>query len=472
MHIVANLREAPGPRGFPLLGSLPDFAWGDPTRALLDAFREYGDVVRFRFGPVAFFGVNHPDHIRHVLQENRHNYTKSVNYEELRHVLGNGLLTSEGDSWLRQRRLAQPAFHRPRLAALASVITRETSSMLDRWSAHVGATIDVSHEFMRVTLGIVGHSLFGVDLASDADSVGRAVSVALEWANARMVQLVRVPARVPTVANVRARLAIRTLDALVYRIIESRRHAIARNDEPAHDLLAMLIEARDEKTGEGMSDVQLRDEVMTLVLAGHETTANALTWTAYLLSRHPAVERKLREEISSTIGDRTPTFDDLPKLSYTMMVIEESLRLYPPAWCVERQAIADDDVGGFAIPHGSIVLVAPYTMHRHPSYWDDPEGFDPERFAPSQTSTRPKFAYIPFGGGPRVCIGNHFALMEMQLVLAMIVQRYRLDLVSGHRVEIEPLVTLRPRYGMKMSVSRAVRDATRAADLSASPANP
>jgi cytochrome P450 len=422
----------PGPRGLPLLGSLGDFVWADPLRAVLTAVREHGDVVRFAFGPYHFYVVNHPDHIRHVLQENRQNYVKSASYDELRALLGDGLLTSEGDAWLRQQRLVQPAFHRHRLAELAGAMVREIETMLARWEplAARGEVFDVAQEMTRLTLAIVGRALFSTDLTGGADAAGRALTVALTWANDRTVQLVRLPAALPTPANVRARRAVTTLDAMVYGMIDARRKALA----PApHDLLSMLLQARDEKTGEGLSDTQLRDDVMTLVLAGHETTANALTWAFYQLSRHPGVARTMRDEVREVLGGRAPGFDDLPKLRYTQMVLEEVLRLHPPAWWIERQAMGADEIGGYDIEPGAMVAVVPYAMHRHPTYWDDPEGFDPERFTPERAADRPKFAYIPFGGGPRQCIGNQFALMEAQLVLAMVAQRFRLDMVPGTR---------------------------------------
>jgi cytochrome P450 len=442
----------PGPRGLPLLGSLVDFVWGDPIRTVLDALREHGDVVRFRFGPYHFYVVNHPDHIRHVLQENRQNYVKSINYETLVPVLGRGLLTNEGERWLRQRRLIQPGFHRQRIAGLATEMTTQTAAMLTHWQQYEasGEAFDVAQEMMRLTFAIVGRTLFSVDLSGEAEAIGPALTVALEWANDRTVQLVRLPLSVPTPANRRVLRAIETLDAMVFRIIEERR----RRPAGGHDLLSMLLEARDERTGEGMSDQQLRDEVMTLVLAGHETTANALTWTLYLLSKHPTVARRLRAEVVGVLGERVPTSDDLPQLPYTLRVIEEALRLYPPAWWIERQSVRADEIGEYSIEPQAFVAIVPYAMHRHPTYWDNPEGFDPDRFAPERAADRPKFAYLPFGGGPRQCIGNGFALMEAQLVLAMLMQHYRLDLVPGHPVEPEPLVTLRARHGVRVTAHR------------------
>jgi cytochrome P450 len=446
MPSTASVAFPPGPRGVPYLGSFFD-ARRDPIALFVNATREHGDVVGLRFGPFRYVIVNHPDAIHHVLVDNFKNYTKSRNYQGIKLVLGSGLLTSEGEFWKRQRRLAQPAFHRERLAGFARMMVDDTTRMLDRWSeSDDGAPFDLHEEMMRLTFRIVGRTLFHVDVDGDAAAIGRALSVVLRHADEYGNSLLPLPPWVPTPANARFRNAMSTLDELVYRIIAERR----ASGEDTGDLLSMLMSARDEETQRGMDDQQLRDEVITIVLAGHETTANALTWTLYLLSLHTASERRLRKEIEDVLGDRPPTLEDLPKLTFTSMVIQESMRLYPPAWALERQAIADDEVMGFAIPAGTIVGISPYTLHRHERFWENPEGFDPDRFAPERAAGRPKHAYLPFGGGPRLCIGNSFATMEAQLVLAMILQRCRLDLASGYVVRPDPVITLRPRNGVWM----------------------
>jgi cytochrome P450 len=445
-------RAAPGPRGLPLLGNVLD-AWRDPLELFVQTHRTYGDVARLRFGPFAYYLLNDPAHVHHVLVESHANYTKSRNYRGLRFVVGQGLVTSEGDFWRRQRRLAQPAFHRQRLGAFVTMMAGDTEKMLDRWDRSERAEIDVHEEMMHLTFRIVGRTLFSTDVEGDAQAIGEALTRAIRWANEYVEAVVHAPPWFPTPDNVRFGRAKKTLDDLVFRIIRERRESGA---DPG-DLLSMLMNARDEESRAAMTDAQLRDEVMTLVLAGHETTANALSWTFYLLSRHPDVARRLKNEVTDVLGGRAPALEDLPRLVYTRQVIEESLRLYPPAWILERQAIASDTIGGFEIEKGAIVGISPWSIHRSTKLWDNPEGFDPDRFRPEGAAARPKLAYLPFGAGPRFCIGNAFALMEAQIIVAMVMQRQVLDLVPGHPVVPEPLVTLRPRHGIRMTLRRAPR---------------
>jgi cytochrome P450 len=303
-------------------------------------------------------------------------------------------------------------------------------------------------EMMGVTLQVVAQALFSADASADVATVGHALDVVLAETNYRMLHLFQPPLELPTRRNRRFVRSRGTLDRIVYRIIDER----LRTEENNGDLLSLLVHARDEDTGERMNRKELRDEVITLYLAGHETTAMNLTWTWYLLSQHPQVERNLHDELDSVLGGRTSTVEDLPKLRYTTMVIAESLRLYPPAWSVARQAIQDDEVGGYAVPKGAPITMVQYITHRHPEFWDDPECFDPERWTPDRAAKRPKFTYFPFGGGPRLCIGNNFALMEAQLILATLAQHYRVQVVPGHPVVPEPLLTLRPKYGMQVTL--------------------
>ena len=450
-------RRAPGPRGVPLFGNTLG-AWKDVLKLMFQSWQAHGDIVRFKFGPYDYLFINDPDAIRHVLVDNNKNYTKSRNYHGLKLVLGEGLVTSEGDHWRRQRKLAQPAFHRDRLASFAQTMVADTSALLDRWAAKDGEVMDVHAEMMRLTFRIVGRTLFSTDVEGESERIGPAITVAMHHANDYAESLVRIPPWVPTPGNFRFKRAMRDLDELVLRIIGERRAAKGAGDaSPSlaagpHDLLSMLMDARDEETRAQMTDRQLRDEVLTLVLAGHETTANLLTWTWYLLSKHPDAARRVYAEVRAVLGERKPALEDLPKLTYTTMVINESMRLLPPVWAFERQAIAADTLGGFDVPAGAIVGIAPYCLHRHPRYWENPEGFDPERFAQGRGEGRPRYAYLPFGGGPRQCIGNGFAMMEAQIILAMIAQRHRLELVAGHPVELEPTVTLRPKHGMRMTL--------------------
>ena len=449
---VTHGETPPGPQGVPVLGNLPAMA-KDSLGFLMRSALTYGDVVRFRFLSEEMVLVNHPDYIKHVLQDNNHNYNKDTfDYDLLRIVVGNGLLTSDGDFWLRQRRLVQPAFHHERLAAFGALMTDSTQALLDRWQARSDRDqpLDVAHEMMRLTLHIVGRALFSIDIDAEADEFGQAFTTMNKYLTESFYRVLPIPMSFPTPRNRRAQRALRTLNQVVRRIIVDRR----RTGVDKGDLLSMLLAARDEETGEGMDDNQVRDEVMTLLLAGHETTANALSWTWYLLSTHPAVECTLHAELDRVLGGRVPTVRDLPNLPYNRMVIEESMRLYPPAWAINRKAIADDEIGGYTIRAKSMVFMSAYTMHRHPAFWDNPEGFDPERFTPERSEGRPHFAYFPFGGGPRLCIGNNFAMLEAQLLLATIAQRYRLELVSGHVVMPEPLITLRLHNGLPMMIRR------------------
>ncbi len=425
----------------------------DPLGFYMTAFRTFGDVVGFHIGPFRSLLVVHPDHIKHVLQDNNHNYEKGVVIAKLKVLIGEGLFTSEGDFWRRQRRLTQPAFHRQRLAGFVATMTDTVRAMLDRWDpvAHSGAPLDVAGEMSRLTLGIVGRTLFSRNLDDAADEFGHTLSAVLALMNDRAMRFLPSPLWWPTPANRRLARGIRALDRVVFDIIEERRRTGAAHE----DLLDMLLRARDEDTGEGMTDRQLRDEIMTFLLAGHETTAVALSWTWYLLARHPSVAESLQAEVATALGGRTPTVEDLPRLRYARMVVEEAMRLYPPVWGFFRQALGPDTLGEHAVPKGAVLFISPYVTHRHPHLWEDPERFDPERFAPDRVRDRPRFAYLPFSGGPRLCIGNEFALMEAQLAVAMTMQRYRLRLVPGTEVEAESRVTLRPRGGMAMTVAAA-----------------
>ncbi len=410
-------------------------------------WKRYGDVVRYRLGTMPVFLVVHPDGVKHVLQENHRNYVKSADYQILKRVLGEGLLTSEGPLWLSQRRLMAPMFHRQRIAEFGATMVDSTLRMLDRWDALTsnGGAVDACNEMGHLTLEIVARVLFKIELAGElAHEIGRDVTIS----NERLGQfdLGTLLPWLPTRRNREFRHAIESLDTIVDGIIADHR----RSGQDRGDLLSLLLAARDDDTGEAMSDRQVRDEALTLILAGHETTANALAWTWYLLSQNPDVEEKMHAELAEVLGGRAPTVADLPNLRYTSMVTDESMRLYPPAWSVGRSPIADDEIMGFNVPKGSSVMLSQWLTHRHPDFWENPERFDPERFTPERAANRPRYAYFPFGGGPRQCIGNIFALTEANLILAAVAQKYRLRMVPGHRVEPYPLVTLRPRYGLKM----------------------
>lgn len=445
----APSRAAPGPRFATPFGFLATMR-RDPLRFLEDCRRTYGDVVQIRFFPWRSFLLAHPRDIRHVLQENHRNYWKGIVFAKLKRVGGEGLVFSDGDLWRRQRQLAQPAFHRDRIAAMAGMMTDATAAMLDRWRS-LGAArqpFDLASEMSRLTLEIVARALFGTSLGEDEDEFRRAVSGGLAYANHLVNHFFALPLAIPTAANRRGRRAIAGLDRIVWKIIAERR----RDGRDRGDLLTMLINARDAETNEMMTDRQLRDEAVTFLVAGHETTAVALSWTWHLLTRHPDVVQRLDAEIDAVLGRRMPTLADLGELRYTRMVIEESMRLYPPVWATNRQAYGDDVVAGQTVRKDETVTVSPWVTHRHPAFWERPEEFDPERFTPERSAARPEYAYFPFGGGPRRCIGNQFAMMEAQLILAMTAQAFRLQAVPGHRVEPDPILTLRPRNGVLMTL--------------------
>src|SRR5215218_10920407 len=384
-----------GPRGNSVLGSIGDI-YRDRLRFVLDVAGTYGDIAQYRVAHTRMYQVSSPEGVGRILHDNHRNYSKDVaTFGTLKLFLGNGLFTSDGDFWRRQRRLAQPAFHRRRVAAFGGLMTDATLEMLDRWRplADRGQPLDVGAEFSRLTMEVVTRALFSASVEGDIGTIGGAIATLLDDVTFRFTFPFYPPLRVPTPRNRRFLAARATLDGIVYRIIAERRRRPAEHD----DLLAMLMEARDEQTGEGMSDKQLRDEVITLFLAGHETTANALTWASYLLSTHVEPARRLRAEVDETLRGRVPTAADVPNLSYTRMVIDETLRLYPPAWVTNRRAIEDDTVCGYCIPADATVSISPYVTHRDPTLWDNPEGFDPERFAPERSAGRPHYPYFPFG---------------------------------------------------------------------------
>jgi cytochrome P450 len=440
----------PGPRGMPILGMLPAVR-RDPTGVFMRAAQRFGDVAYLKIGPRRGYLITNPADVRHVLQDNARNYHKSPLYQKLRMSIGNGLLTSEDGFWLRQRRIAQPAFHRQRVSGLADVMARAARETADSWetTAADGRPVDMSDEMMRFTRTVVLRALLGGDLGPFASKVDDAWVVINEhvgnsfWSLGIIERFQRAKAR----QFEEARLVLR--QAVDYVITERR-----RNPKDSADLLSMLMGARDEETGERMTDEQLRVEVTTFLLAGQETTSLALTWTWFLLSQNPKARHRLEDELDTVLAGRPPEYSDLAQLPYTRMVVDEAMRLYPPAWGFSRQALEDDTLGGFPLPRGWLAFVIPYVLHRLPEYWKDPETFDPERFSAEHSAERPKFVYVPFGAGPRQCIGNQFALIEAHLSVATLAQRYRLQLVPGHRVEPWPLITLRPRYGMPMIIER------------------
>jgi len=393
--------------------------------------------------------VNDAEYVKRILLDNVANYPKSVTYRNnLRPFLGDGLLISEGEFWKRQRRLAQPAFHLRRLKALAAAMAECAAATAAGWEH--GQVIDVMAAMNAVTMEIVARTLFGADVSTEIAEVAEAMAVLQEeTGRIRPTAFFDLPEFFTRPRGRRFRGAVATLDRIVKRIVASRR----RQGGEHEDLLQMLLEARDEQTGEGMTDRQLRDELVTLFLAGHETTAIALTWTFHLLAQTPRAEATLQAEVDAALaGKPAPDFDDLEKIPYARMVAEESMRLYPPAYVFSRRAAGDDRLGPYEVPAGAHIIISPYAMHRRPDYWPEPDQFWPERFAPGARTDRPKLAYLPFGGGPRVCIGNAFAMMEHALVLCSVVKNWRLEAIPGREVRTEPRITLRPRGGLPMRV--------------------
>ena len=445
---MPSLATAPGPK-LSLVGSLiyrP--GGGNPLDFFTNLARTYGDISSYRMAGEQLFLVNEPRLIRDILITHNRNFTKSRGLERSKRLLGEGLLTSEGAMHLRQRRLMQPAFHRDRIAGYGELMVGSADRMRHAWTG--GATLDVAREMNRLTLSIVGKTLFDVDVESQAAEVGEALTAVMESFWMMMLPFAEVLERLPVPKLRRARLARARLDAIIYRMIADRR-ASGRDHG---DLLSMLLAAQDEGDGGGMTDRQVRDEAMTIFLAGHETTANALTWTWYLLSGAPDVEAKLHAEVDRVLQGRLPTMGDLASLGYVERVVTESMRLYPPAWIIGRRAIAEYQLGDYVAPARSILVMSPYVMQRDPRFYADPERFDPDRWTPDFRSALPRFAYFPFGGGPRQCIGESFAWMELVLLVATISQQCRLRLVPGHPVVPQPLITLRAKHGMRMTVEK------------------
>ncbi len=450
VHVDIPSRVAPpGPRSI-VPGQQMVRMMRNPIDLLMDA-AQYGDVVRLQIGPNIYL-ANHPDIIRDILVTNQRMFVKSSLLRRMRALLGNGLLTSEGQLHLRQRRLIQPAFHRQRIAGYAKIITDTAQRSSERWKT--GEVRNIHAEMMHLTMIIAGQAFFGANVESEAEEIGQAITTLMRGSRRLRLPFYQQMMRLPLPSNRRILEAGERLDALIQTMIAERRAAIQRGEIGKYnDLMDMLLQARDDLgDGQGMSDALVRDEVLTLFLAGHETTANALTWTWYLLSKHPDVEAKLHEELAQVLNGRVPAADDVEKLSYTRKVLSESMRLYPPSWTIGREALDDYQAGDFRLPSGSTILMSQWVMHHDPRYYPDPYRFDPERWTPEAVAARPKYSYFPFGGGPRVCVGEPFAWMEGTLVLAALAQRWRLRLVPGQKIDLLPQVTLRPRYGMRMEI--------------------
>lgn len=433
------------------LPSLMRKLWTDRLAMLADAASEFGDVVKFRMGPKNLYFFNHPDHAKHVLADNPANYHKGIGLTEARRLLGDGLLTSEGDLWRQQRRTIQPAFRRDRIAEFADQIAAEAQELVTRLDARIGkGPVDVVTEMTRLTLGVLGKTLLNADLTRFTE-LGDAFEIVQDQAMFEMVTLRMLPIWLPLPRHRRFKVALAQLEEAAFALVRKREAEGSGGD----DMIARLLEAYRTEPDAALRRRRLRDEMLTILLAGHETTASTLSWAWYLIDRHPEVAEQMRDEAVQVLGDRLPGYDDLPKLRYTTMVIQEVMRLYPPVWGLTRRSLAPDVVGGYRIPAGVDVMISPYTLHRHPGFWPDPNRFDPQRFDPAVVDLEHRYSYIPFGAGPRVCVGSHLGMMEATFVAAMVARKFRLGLVPGRRVRGEAMLSLRVQGGLPMLVRPA-----------------
>ena len=436
-----SARKPTGPRGLPLLGNALQMGGSDSLVYMRKIFDRYGDLVFLRAGPLPCFALRHPDHIHQVLVKNQSLYIKGMGYDGLRLLMGRGLVTSEGDLWRQQRKLMQPSFTPKAITGFFAMMVEVTEALLDRWEplAARDEAVVMDDEMVRLTMSVIGRAMFSVDLGAERDELGDAFREAFAFIPQRSMSPLHLPLAFPLPSHRRFRRAMGLINAFIGRKIEEARR---RGDEA--DLISMLLRARDPETQQPMSEAQLRDEAITLFFAGFETTARSLAWAFYLLARHPAVARRLAAEVDRCLGGRPPQLDDLMRLSFTRQIVDETMRLYPPTALLARQADQPDNLAGYPIPKGALMLLVPYLAHRHPDLWPDPEQFDPDRFRPELVAVRPKQAYIPFASGPRVCIGNNFALLEMTLALAMAAGRFRFSRPGGGRIGVRFVGTTRP----------------------------
>jgi enediyne biosynthesis protein E7 len=440
----------PGPPRSATFGLLRKLA-GNRLELMVDAAR-YGDAVRIRIGPRTIYLFNNPDHARHVLADNSTDYRKGLGLVQARRALGDGLLTSEGELWREQRRTVRPAFQHKRIARQADLVAEEAANLVARLAAHAGrGPFDVVAEMTGLTLGVLGRTLLNAELGS-YQAIGDIFAAVQDQAMFEMVTQGMVPMWVPLPGQLRFRQARRELELLVNRLVAERAGRPGGDDD---DVLSRLLVSVRHEADPATARRRLRDELVTLLLAGHETTASTLGWSFYLLGQHPEVADRLRVEAVEVLGDRAPGFADLHRLAYTTMVVQEVMRLYPPVWTLTRVARDEDEVGGYRIPAGADVMICPYTLHRHPGYWEAPEDFQPDRFDTAGTGARPRYAYIPFGAGPRVCVGSNLGMMEAVFVIAMVMREFRLTTVPGYRAVPQAMLSLRMRGGLPMTVHRS-----------------
>lgn len=446
----APLRTAPGPRGKFLIGNLFDARESGLLDYHVKAWKAHGDVVRFQMGPITLLQIVRPEHVQQVMVSNAKNYVKGLSHENLRKTIGDGILTAEGEAWQRQRRLMQPTYTPKAVTDFAEIMGDATRGMLARWVARTSSDpVLINQEMMRVTMSVISRSMFGLDVGEDFKETGDGLRYLLHHVSERGLSSLDWPAWVPTESNRKLKAATSQVDSFLYGVIRER-----RRNGLGEDLLSLLMSAKDADTGQEMSEKQLRDEVLITFFAGHETTAQTLTWTLAMLAQHPDVERKLWDELERVLGGRSPTVDDMAALTYTRQVIDETLRLYSPVAVMARDAVAADALDAYAVAPGNLIMVLPFITHRHPEFWEDPDAFDPEHFAPERVKARPRYAYLPFGAGPRTCLGMHFALLEAVLILAEVTQRYRIGLANPNQeLAFDWAGTLRPKGDLPMTLT-------------------
>ena len=449
MAVATPLRTPPGPKGTPFIGSIPEISAKGLVNFYYELWQNYGDLVQMRLGPMKSYLFSRPEHIQHILVKNPDKYIKGASHDRLRNALGLGLLTSEGEVWSQKRKLMQPTYTPVNVRKFAALMTEEAQTLVARWQTYeAGTAVDINAEMVRMTMSVISRSIFGVDVDAHYREIGLAFRQFLEYAASSTNRLIEAPLFVPTPKNQRLKKAKKLVHDFIFEIIRQRREEGLQDD-----LLSMLMSARDENTGQTMSDEQLHDEILITLFAGHETTASLLSWTWFLLAQHPEVEAKLHAELESTLAGRTPGLDDIPNLRYTRMVLDETLRLYSPVIITARDLAVDDQVDGYRIPQGSMAVIFPYATHRHPEFWARPLEFYPEHFTETQVAARPRYAYYPFGAGQRICIGSHFALMEAVLLLAEIAQRHQPRLALPNDGQIEFVGVLRPAEPILMTVN-------------------
>lgn len=445
-----NAKNVSGPRGLDLLKTLVGY-YRNPLEALATVAQQHGEISLLKVGSYTVYQITQPDHIKHVLQDNNRNYRMAGAFNQTRPVVGHGLSTNEGESWLMHRRLMQPLFGRGQVAIFAPLIAQATTSMLERWreNAASGTPINLYPQLLALNHYILGKMLFDADVMGADEPVLAALSDVRDYTNRRINALITVPTRWPTSRNRRFWGSVALLDEFAYRRIRAAREA----NQPTDDLLSLLMNVRDEKTGVGLNDEELHDELMTLFFAAYEDPANALSWALSLLTHHPDVEKRLRDEIDSTLSGRVQTYEDVAKLDYTGAVVDETLRLYPPTWSLLRDVVDNDVVGGYPITAGGSILVNIHLAHRSPEFWPQPDAFQPERFLPENSAGRPRYAFLPFGGGPRQCIAAALATMQLKLMLAQLIQAYRFEWTSAYPPPAAATHSLRPPPDIAVRVS-------------------